>query len=312
MEADALEMERPKRVLVVDDDPFVARFIQESVSRLGYQCDLFTEPEAALEANTRSPYDVVVTDMKMPGMDGLTMLKHIRQGPHDTDVIVVTGYGSVANALDSINAGAFDYLIKPFTIEQIQVAMVKVFRHRELKKLASERHMYLEMSYEDPITGVYNRRFFDEALKIEMIKASRHRNSFALLMIDVDNFKEFNDLYGHQKGDEVLSRIGRVFKTVCRGYDIITRYGGDEFAIIFPEADKHVASSLCERIMAEIRALTFEGNSRDKIPMQVSVSIGVATFPDHASNVNDLVKCADEALYVAKCSGRNSFKIYGS
>jgi diguanylate cyclase (GGDEF)-like protein len=245
-------------------------------------------------------------------MDGLTMLKHIRQSPYDTDVIVVTGYGSVANALDSINAGAFDYLIKPFTIEQIQVAMVKVFRHRELKKLANERHMYLEMSYEDPLTGVYNRRFFDEALKIEMIKASRHRSSFSLLMIDVDNFKDFNDLFGHQKGDHVLSSIGRVFKKVCRGYDIITRYGGDEFAIIFPEADKQIAGTLCERIMAEIRALTFDFNGHDKLPVQVSVSIGVATFPDHASNVSDLVRCADEALYVAKCAGRNNFRIYGS
>lgn len=312
MEAESMDMEKSKRVLVVDDDPFVARFIQESVARLGYHCDLFVEPEAALEANIKEPYDVVVTDMKMPGMDGLTMLKHIRQSPVDTDVIVVTGYGSVANALDSINAGAFDYLIKPFTIEQIQVAMVKVFRHRELKKLANERHMYLEMSYEDPLTGVYNRRFFDEALKIEMIKASRHRSSFALLMIDVDNFKEFNDEYGHQKGDEVLSKIGHVFKMVCRGYDIITRYGGDEFAIIFPEAGKQIASTLCERIMTETHALTFEWSDHKKMPAQVSVSIGVAIFPDHASNVNDLIRCADEALYVAKCAGRNNFRIYGA
>ena len=312
METASVDMDKPKKVLVVDDDPFVARFIQESVSRLGYQCDLFTDPEAALEATRKVQYDVVVTDMKMPGMDGLTMLKQIRQSQYDTDVIVVTGYGSVAKALDSINSGAFDYLIKPFTIEQIQVAMVKVFRHRELKKLADERHMYLEMSYEDPLTGVATRRFFDEALKIEIIKASRHRNSFSLLMIDVDNFKEFNDFYGHQKGDEVLSRIGRVFKTVCRGYDVITRYGGDEFAIIFPEADHNVASGLCERIMAEIRGLTFDFSGKNGLPMQVSVSIGVATFPDHASNVNDLVKCADEALYVAKCSGRNSFRIYGA
>ncbi|MDD3471644.1 MAG: diguanylate cyclase [Syntrophaceae bacterium] len=311
METQMVEIERPKRVLVVDDDPFVARFIQESVSRLGYHCDVFTEPEVALEANKKDPYDVVITDMKMPGMDGLTMLKNIRQSPHDTDVIVVTGYGSVANALDSINAGAFDYLIKPFTIEQIQVAMVKVFRHRELKRLANEREMYLEMSYEDPLTGVYNRRFFDEALKIEVIKASRLRNSFALLMIDVDNFKEFNDLYGHLKGDEVLSSIGRVFKSVCRGYDIITRYGGDEFAIIFPETDRGVAVSLCERIMAETSALVFEDES-EKNSLRVSISIGVAIFPDNASNINDLIRCADEALYAAKCAGRNSFRIYGA
>lgn len=312
MEAASADVDKPKRVLVVDDDPFVARFIQESVSRLGYQCDLFTEPEAALQATKNERYEVVITDMKMPGMDGLDMLREIRQGPHDTDVIVVTGYGSVANALDSINSGAFDYLIKPFTIEQIQVAMVKVFRHRELKKLANERHMYLEMSYEDPLTGVYNRRFFDEALKIEMIKASRHRNSFSLLMIDVDNFKEFNDIYGHQKGDEILSRIGKVFKTVCRGYDIITRYGGDEFAIIFPEADHNVASGLCERIMAGIRALSLDFKGLNELQVQVSVSIGVATFPDHASSVNDLVRCADEALYVAKCAGRDSYRIYGT
>ncbi|MGO8819716.1 MAG: diguanylate cyclase, partial [Desulfomonilaceae bacterium] len=272
--------------------------------------DWSSHPYEALERVARKEYDLVVTDLKMPDMDGLTLLKRIKNLNDDTEVIVITGYGSIENALDCINAGAVDYLIKPFSVEQIQVALIKTIRHIELKKLAKERERYLEMSYEDALTGVYNRRFFDETLKLEIIKSSRRQTPFCLLMIDVDHFKKFNDTFGHQMGDEVLSKLGAVFRSTCRGYDIVTRYGGEEFAIIFPETAKEMASTLCDRLMNEI------GNMAKDIPKiseteGLSVSIGVACFPHDADGARQLIERADIALYEAKRTGRQKYKIYG-
>ena len=297
-------------VLIVDDDPEVGEFMLGCVQRLGHDVDWSSHPYDALELVARKEYDLVVTDLKMPDMDGLTLLKRIKNLNDDTEVIVITGYGSIENALDCINAGAVDYLIKPFSVEQIQVALIKTIRHIELKKLAKERERYLEMSYEDALTGVYNRRFFDETLKLEIIKSSRRQTPFCLLMIDVDHFKKFNDTFGHQMGDEVLSKLGAVFRSTCRGYDIVTRYGGEEFAIIFPETAKEMASTLCDRLMNAI------GNMAKDIPKisgteGLTVSIGVACFPHDADGARQLIERADIALYEAKRTGRQKYKIYG-
>ncbi len=297
-------------VLIVDDDPEVGEFMLGCVQRLGHDVDWSSHPYDALELIAKKEYDLVVTDLKMPDMDGLTLLKRIKNLNDDTEVIVITGYGSIDNALDCINAGAVDYLIKPFSVEQIQVALIKTIRHIELKKLAKERERYLEMSYEDALTGVYNRRFFDETLKLEIIKSSRRQTPFCLLMIDVDHFKKFNDTFGHQMGDEVLSKLGAVFRSTCRGYDIVTRYGGEEFAIIFPETAKEMACTLCDRLMNEI------GKMAKDIPKisgtaGLTVSIGVACFPHDADGARQLIERADIALYEAKRTGRQKYKIYG-
>ncbi len=297
-------------VLVVDDDPEVGQFMLGCVQHLGHDVDWSSHPYDALELIARKKYDLVVTDLKMPDMDGLTLLKRIKNLNDDTEVIVITGYGSIENALDCINAGAVDYLIKPFSVEQIQVALIKTIRHIELKTLAKEREHYLEMSYEDALTGVYNRRFFDESLKLEIIKSSRRQTPFCLLMIDVDHFKKFNDTFGHQMGDEALSKLGAVFRSTCRGYDIVTRYGGEEFAIIFPETEKEVASTLCDRLMNEIENLA---KDLPKISETegLAVSIGVACFPHDADSARQLIERADIALYEAKRTGRRKYKIYG-
>ncbi|MGC8604784.1 MAG: diguanylate cyclase [Desulfomonilaceae bacterium] len=299
-------------VLVVDDDPEVGQFMLSCVHRLGHDVEWSNHPHKALELLAKRQYDIVVTDIKMPDMDGLTLLKRIKKLNDDTEVVVITGYGSIENAVDCINAGALDYLIKPFSVEQIQVSLIKTIRHIELKALAKERDHYLDMSYEDALTGIYNRRFFDEALRLEIVKSSRQQNSFCLFMIDIDHFKKFNDSFGHLMGDEALAKLGAVFKSVCRGYDIVTRYGGEEFAIIFPGATKEMAPNLCDRLMDEI------GNLADNLPKvsesgKLTISIGVACFPEDARSggSRELIEKADVALYEAKRSGRNRYKIYG-
>jgi len=297
------------RLLVVDDDPLVRDIIVESIQAMGYTVDWSGNGMEALERNLAQPYDLIVTDMLMPGLDGLSLIRNLNVQGSKSDVIVITGYGSVENAVECMKAGALDYLIKPFTIDQIQMAVRKAVELRELKLRAKERDLYRQLSYEDPLTGIYNRRFFDESLKLELVKAMRHKTGVLLCMIDIDYFKTYNDVMGHVEGDEALIRVANILKGTCRGYDVVSRYGGEEFAIIFPGALKTESSVLATRIMEAVRKEPIAG--AQQMPFGcMTVSIGVAAFPDDATNHEDLIRCADIALYAAKKAGRNTVKIY--
>jgi diguanylate cyclase (GGDEF)-like protein len=299
------------RILVVDDDEMVREIIVASVTADGHNVEVCGDGVAALEKSNRDPYDLIVTDMRLPGLDGLSLIKKLKATECDTDVIVITGYGSVENAVECMKAGALDYLIKPFTVEQIQVAVRKALAHRELKERAREREFYRQLSYVDSLTGVYNRRYFDEVLALEVQRAIRNKTSLVLIMIDIDDFKIYNDCYGHQKGDEALSEIGRILKSACRTSDIVTRYGGEEFAVIFPGADRNNAVELAARIVNQVRECCFNGE--DRLPSgALTVSIGVASVPEDAANAEDLVRCSDAAMYEAKKSGKNRIKLYVS
>ena len=299
------------RILVVDDDDLVREVVLESIREAGFDADVCGNGREALAKNEATPYDLIVTDMKLPGIDGLSLIKELKGGGADTDVIVITGYGSIENAVECMKAGALEYLIKPFTVDQIQVSVRKALEHRELRRRAREREFYRELSYVDALTGVHNRRFFDEALGREVQKSSMVGSSLLLLMIDIDDFKIYNDRNGHQKGDEALAKIGRVLQSACRSYDIVTRYGGEEFAILFPGADKSHALELSSRIMNELKHTSFDGV--DVMPSgALTISVGAACFPEDASDSRDLVRCADAALYAAKESHKNNVKIFGT
>lgn len=303
--------ENRPHILVVDDDEMIGEVMVESIRADGHDVDYCDDGAEALERSKAKTYDLIVTDMRLPRLDGLSLMKRLRAGNIDTDVIVITGYGTVENAVECMKAGALDYLIKPFTVEQLQVAVRKALEHRELRKRAREREFYRELSYIDSLTGVYNRRYFDEALEAEIHKARMHETDLVLVIADIDDFKIYNDLHGHQKGDEVLSRIGRMMKSVCRASDIVTRYGGEEFAILFPRAGKTHAQELAARIVNQFRDTPFEGE--ESLPVgRLTLSVGVACFPDDARTAEELVRCADAAMYEAKKSGKNRVKLYGS
>jgi diguanylate cyclase (GGDEF)-like protein len=295
-------------ILVVDDDPVVRELIADAIAEAGFEVDVCGDGVEALGKNAAKAYDLIVTDMRLPGLDGLSLIRNLKASKSETDVIVITGYGSIDNAVQCMKAGALEYLIKPLSVDQIQMAVRKAVEHRELKRRAQEREFYKELSYIDALTGVHNRRYFDEALCAETQKSMRHGLSLVLVMIDIDDFKIYNDCNGHQKGDEALAKMAHLFKSACRGYDIVARYGGDEFAIVFPGASKENAIELSSRIMNEVRRASFEGEHL--MPSgSLNVSMGVACFPEHATSAEDLIRASDQALYAAKRAGRNTIKV---
>ncbi len=182
--------------------------------------------------------------------------------------------------------------------------------------LAIERSTYYAQSKElrrisitDPLTGLLNRRYFEERLREELDRATRHRHPLSLIMIDIDHFKRYNDANGHPAGDKALVLLGRILRASVRAIDVVSRFGGEEFSIILPETVKREALLIGERIRSEVETLYFPGEER--LPGgRLTVSAGVASFPDDARDLKTLVQRADRALYQAKARGRNRVEAY--
>ncbi|MBM4326280.1 MAG: diguanylate cyclase [Deltaproteobacteria bacterium] len=298
-------------ILVVDDDDMVRSVLAEAIKLAGYDVEETDDGVKALDMATATRYDLIVTDMRLPSLDGLSLIRELAARGIDTGVIVITGYGSIENAVECMKAGALEYLIKPFTVDQIHLAVAKAMDVRDLMRKAREREFFRDLSYVDALTGVFNRRYFDEALSKEVEKSHRLKLPLVLLMIDIDDFKVYNDRYGHQEGDEVLTRLGEIFKSTVRSYDIVARYGGEEFAVIFPGAGKRNAAELALRFLNAVRDHTFKARDH-ALPHPVTISLGVACFPDDAQDSRTLVRRADEALYEAKRTGKDRFHLWES
>ena len=162
----------------------------------------------------------------------------------------------------------------------------------------------------DSLTGLYNRRKFLQMVTTEIERSRRFHRPLSILMIDLDRFKEYNDTYGHQKGDELLSGFALKLRKSLREYDTLARYGGDEFVLLLPETDVQIARKIAERQVATVRDMNVFITQKDGIPIYLTISIGVATFPTHAGDLQTLIKAADQALYLAKEAGRNCYMIY--
>lgn len=297
-------------ILVVDDEEIMRAFLKEVLSGEGYSIDLAVSGRDAVEKMASAQYDIVITDIVMPELDGLGVVAAAKKLSYDVDVIVMTGYASMETAVESMKLGATDYITKPFNIDQIRIIVSNAVKERHLKKQAAEGEFYKELSRKDGLTDLYNHRFFHQLLETEVARALRYNRVVSLLMIDIDNFKRFNDSHGHPSGDIALKHLSLLLKQASRSCDFVARYGGEEFAIIAPEASPDAARRMAERIRQLVAEATFEGE--DVMPGgRLTISLGVATIPMQATDKCELVERADQALYRAKALGRNRVVVYG-
>lgn len=300
------------QVLVVDDEPGVRRAVSLHLRRRGYEVVEVENGEAAWQLLQTDGIQLVVLDWFMPAMDGLELIRRIREAgfPHYVYIIVLTALDQRQHIITGLNAGADDYMIKPFDLDELQARVqigkrVITLEARLNESLAKQS----ELALRDGLTGLRNRRAFDARLDEEMRRALRYQHPFALLILDIDHFKDYNDTHGHPQGDQLLRELARVFQNGVRASDVVARYGGEEFAIILTETDRESAYLAAEKIRAAVSAGDF---SQAEAPPggHVTVSLGLATFPEDAADVEALLKCADEALYRAKRSGRNRVVVY--
>jgi diguanylate cyclase (GGDEF)-like protein len=308
------------RILVVDDEESLRSMLSEVLTDDGYEVTSAENGEQALEIFRKSPFPVVITDILMPGVNGIDLLQEIKKSFPDTQVIIMTSHASLETAINALRSGAYDYLVKPFEDLELISAVVNravekiglIEKNNELIEKLEKKNRDLErvndilkeMAIRDGLTGLYNHRYFHEALSMELLRSQRHDHIFSLLFMDLDKFKQYNDSHGHPEGDNLLRTFVQIVKSHLRGSDVIARYGGEEFVIILPETRKDLAVKVAESIRGEVADYPFLGRETQPFGM-VTVSIGISTFPEDGSDASSLLRCADRALYGAKQRGRN-------
>lgn len=290
-------------ILIVDDDAAIRDSMNEFVQMTGFESITASSAEEALEMLATNSVDVVITDIMLPGMDGLELTDRIKKS-HEIDVIVMTGYSGDYSYEEAISKGASDFVFKPVRFEELLLRLRRVLKER---RLTQERIHMLEklkrLSITDGLTKLYNSRYFYNQLKIEIDRTTRYQRPLSLLLMDIDKFKEYNDNYGHLEGDKVLIRLGQVIKSCLRKMDSAYRYGGEEFTIILPETEGDEAATVAERIRTAVEAERF--SPQEKIdPIRITISVGVTEF-NWQEEIAVFVQRADKAMYQSKQSGRN-------
>ena len=250
-------------------------------------------------------FDLIFLDYLLPDGNGLEFIEAVNSKGVETPVVIITGQGDELIASRIIQAGAYDYLPKAKVsgkalLRIISNALEKAGLKREMR-MAQEK--LAEMSVRDELTGLFNRRYFQEALDREISGAQRYGHGLALCMIDLDHFKVVNDTHGHLCGDRVLKDFGRLLGESIRKYDVACRYGGEEFAVILPDTPLDKAITLCERFRERIKAFEFRFEDTH---LRITTSVGVASSPPGGDiGSEQLIDLADKALYRAKSEGRN-------
>lgn len=421
-------------ILVVDDEESVRQMLQKGLSKTGYDCETAENGVAALGILDRSDFDIVISDIKMPEMNGIELTQIIRE-KYETDVIIITGYFEDFRYEEMIEIGASDFLEKPVRLEELNVRIKRVLREREAliqqqkatkliqenermfrktfeaiplpaflwekqndgrillglfnragfeategkiadslgvelakyhshqpeivsqvkytmesgesyheQKLYQSRSTGQEywldinytmpfencvlvvspditeqkqaeeelrrLSYLDGLTGIANRRYFDEIIHREWGRAARNKKSISLIMVDIDNFKSYNDTYGHPQGDQCIRRVvATLQESLKRPADMVARYGGEEFAVILPDTGGKGALLVADMQRAEVEALAME-HANSGGAEQVTISLGVAsTIPGQDTSPTTIIAAADQALYLAKSNGRNRVSV---
>lgn len=308
------------KVMVVDDDMAIRTMVGEVLTDEGYNVTLAASAEDALQAFRLERFWLVITDIRMGGMSGVELLKEIKQIDPVVHVIVMTSYASIDSAIAVIKAGAYDYLIKPFEDLELVTSAAKravqsasLIKEKEelvqtlkLKNIELERlnKQLTEIAVRDGLTGLYNHRYFQEILVKEASRASRHSRDLSLLFLDVDDFKKYNDTYGHQVGDTLLKQLSQIITSAMREGDIVARYGGEEFVVILPETDLMYALRAAEKLRKSVEAYPFRGKESQPHG-KVTISLGVASWVEGSTTASSLIQQADKALYRAKNEGKN-------
>lgn len=294
------------KILIVEDDKVISKLMHEFLSRSGYQAITTDSAEEAEKILKEEEIHIILTDIRLPGTDGMTFTKNIKK-KYNLDVIITTGYSSEYFYEDAISNGASDLIFKPIRLNELMLRINRVIRERSL---INERDRMIarlkNQSIRDPLTELYNSRHFYAQLEDEIQRSERYLHPLSLIFIDIDHFKAINDTYGHMVGDQALLLIAKKMQASLRSQDTAFRFAGDEFTIILPETTSDNAKFVADRIRSEMdkeSLVIFE-----KEITKITLSIGIA---EHQRNEKkeQFVHRADVTMYAAKNRGGNNISV---
>lgn len=298
-----MNVKNQQKILIVDDAPI--QIITEILYHEDYEIFSATTGEKAIEIALSENPDLILLDVMMPDMDGYEICRKLKSYKqlHHLPIIFLTAKHDIEDETKALALGAIDYITKPFNPD---ILKVRIKNHLEQKL----QHDILEnLSSRDGLTGIANRRRFDEFLNQEWLRAKRNKTQLSLIMMDVDYFKQYNDNYGHLAGDDCLKQIASTLESqLKRPTDLVARYGGEEFVSILPDTDSEGALHIAKLFLESVSELKIP-HSHSNVADYVTISIGVATvIPSALFSKEELIKVADSSLYEAKKAGRNQIK----
>ncbi|MBS1187112.1 MAG: response regulator receiver modulated diguanylate cyclase [Burkholderiaceae bacterium] len=289
-------------VMIVDDTPANIRVLAESLRR-DYRIRVATSGREALDLIAHvGPPDLLLLDVMMPEMDGYEICRRLKSAPEtrNVPVIFVTARAEAADEEYGLKLGAVDYIVKPF---HLPIVTARVRNHIELKQ---KTDLLESLAMLDGLTGIPNRRRFDQTLADEWLRARRDGERLSLLILDIDHFKEYNDHFGHAGGDRCLTKVAEALaQGVNRAGDLVARYGGEEFIALLPDTDADGAREVAARFRETVELLALP-HPLSRAASHVTISVGFATLtPASGGGAETLLKLADTMLYRAKEQGRN-------
>ena len=289
------------KILIAEDQPASALLLRRLLERLGQEVTVVNDGEKAWQVVQQMWFPLIISDWVMPGMDGLELCRLVRKqfDRSYTYLILLTSKQSLEERLEGLRAGADDFLTKPLNSQELAVRLEIASRILKVQDELERRNRLLgEMAHSDELTGLHNRRRFREMLDVEFMLAIRSDLPLSLVMIDVDQFKQYNDAFGHPKGDEVLQTVANLLRDGVQKVGEVARYGGEEFVILLPNMGMEAAKDLANRLRESLERTTW--------PLRpITASFGIATSSPDSFRIDLLVGEADLALYRSKREGRN-------
>ena len=286
-------------ILVADDDPVTRLALQTLLAERGFVVHTAIDGEQAFSILERDDAPrLAIVDWIMPGLNGLELCRKLRESGfrHRTHIVMLTVKQSTENLVAGLDAGADDYIRKPFDIDELHA------RLRAAQRVIAVQDQLRARAYVDDLTGVSSRYAIRDLLQKALAHAVREKSPVSIALMDVDRFKNVNDTYGHTVGDMALRGVAALIAPCLRTYDVVGRYGGEEFLIVFPGCGAEDALTLSERIRSHVgtQPITTTAGS-----LTLTVSLGIASSTDGDLGIDALISTADQALYRAKHAGRN-------
>jgi len=304
------------RILIVDDEAPI-RDLLKSILMDDYECTTAESAEAALSYLERETFDLVISDINMGGMSGIELIARVVESSPDTVVMMISGNLTLDSPIEAIRNGAFDYIKKPFDIDQVEMAVRRAIKHgallvskreheNHLEELVAERTSKLNyLAYNDPLTGLPNRVFFEDRLTQILLRQSGD-SKVAVFFVSLDRFKALRDTLGHSVGDRLIKEVARRLETVAETQAAVARFEGDEFAILFPYENSDDLTAFGNNVFDAFHSPLIVGDDEVVIP----ISMGISLSPDDGNDAQALLTNAGAALSYVRKNGGNNYKFF--